>query len=119
MGSPFPKTGGGGHPRTFAEVAFEKRHLAVAFEGQDVGGDAVEEPAVVADDDGAAGEVFQRFFERAQGVDVQVVGGLVQQQDVGACVLSVLARWTRLRSPPESTPTFFCWSAPRKLKLAT
>ena len=26
------------------------------------------------------------------------------------------ARCTRLRSPPESTPTFFCCSAPRKLK---
>src|SRR5467141_137508 len=29
--------------------------------------------------------------------------------------LSILARCTRLRSPPESWPTFFCWSAPLKL----
>src|SRR2546430_1935310 len=28
------------------------------------------------------------------------------------------ARWTRLRSPPERSPTFFCWSAPRKFKEA-
>ena len=30
-------------------------------------------------------------------------------------LLSSLARWTRLRSPPESWPTFFCWSPPLKL----
>mmetsp|Transcript_19916 Transcript_19916/g.43569 ORF Transcript_19916/g.43569 Transcript_19916/m.43569 type:complete len:223 (+) Transcript_19916:312-980(+) len=30
-------------------------------------------------------------------------------------LLSVLASWRRLRSPPERLPTFFCWSAPAKL----
>mmetsp|Transcript_29408 Transcript_29408/g.75018 ORF Transcript_29408/g.75018 Transcript_29408/m.75018 type:complete len:214 (-) Transcript_29408:1421-2062(-) len=29
--------------------------------------------------------------------------------------LSVLARCSRLRSPPDSCPTFFCWSRPLKL----
>ena len=33
-------------------------------------------------------------------------------------VFSTLARWTRLRSPPERSPTRFCWSLPLKLKLA-
>src|SRR6185369_16977098 len=28
---------------------------------------------------------------------------------------SIFARCTRLRSPPDSWPTFFCWSAPLKL----
>ena len=32
---------------------------------------------------------------------------------------SSLARWTRFRSPPERTPTFFCWSVPVKLNRAT
>jgi hypothetical protein len=32
--------------------------------------DAVEEPAIVADDDRAAGEVFQRFFERADRIHI-------------------------------------------------
>ena len=68
------------------EVAFEPFDMAVAFEGQDVGGDAVEEPAVMADDDGAAGEILQRLFQRAQRVDVEIVGRLVEQQDVG-CLL--------------------------------
>src|SRR5450759_1192402 len=38
------------------EVALEPLHVAVALEGEHVGGDAVEEPAVMADDNGAAGE---------------------------------------------------------------
>ena len=58
--------------------------MAVAFEGEDVGGDAVEEPAIVRDHDGAAGELQQRVLERAQRVDVEVVGRLVQQQQVAA-----------------------------------
>ena len=56
--------------------------MAVALEGEDVGRQPVEEPAVVADDDRAAGKILQRFFERAQRVHVEVVGRLVQQQHV-------------------------------------
>jgi hypothetical protein len=41
------------------KVALEPFDVAVAFEGQDMRGDAVEEPAVMADDDGAAGEILQ------------------------------------------------------------
>ena len=39
------------------EVALEPLDVAVALERQNVRGDAVEEPAIVADDDGAACEV--------------------------------------------------------------
>src|ERR1051325_11221008 len=46
-------------------IALEPDHLAVAFERQDMRGHAVEEPAVVADDHSAAGEVFQGFFDSA------------------------------------------------------
>jgi hypothetical protein len=46
-----------------SQVALEPFDVAVALEGEDVGGDAVEEPAVVADDDGAAGEVLDVGFE--------------------------------------------------------
>eukprot|EP00965_Chrysotila_dentata_P079571 2623788-Pleurochrysis_carterae.AAC.1 len=48
----------------------------------DVRGEAVEEEAVVADDDGAAGKLEQRFLERAHRVNVEVVGGLVEKQHV-------------------------------------
>src|SRR5262249_22398853 len=66
------------------EIALEPFNMAFALEGQDVGGDAVEKPAVVADNDGAAGEILKRLLERAQRVDVEIVGGLVEQQHVGA-----------------------------------
>src|SRR3546814_13343751 len=61
-------------------VALEPHHLAVALEGEAVGGDAIEEPAVVRDDEHAAGELGDRFFQRAQGVDVEIVGRLVEPQ---------------------------------------
>src|SRR5215204_7020586 len=76
------------------EVPLEPEDFTVALEGEDVRGDAVEEPAVVADDDGAAGEVFERLLERAHGVHVEVVRRLVEEEDVGAS-FNILARWTR------------------------
>ena len=45
---------------------------------------AVEEPAIVRDHHGAAGERFEPGFERTQRVDVEVVGRLVEQQHVAA-----------------------------------
>ncbi len=60
--------------------------MAVALEGEDVGGEAVEEHAVVADDHGAAGEILQRLFQRRQGFGVEIVGRFVEQQHVGAAL---------------------------------
>ena len=65
-------------------VAFEPDHLAVALESQHVGRDAVQEPAVVRDDQDAAGKLQQRLLEGAQRLDVQIVGRLVEQQHVAA-----------------------------------
>ena len=65
-------------------IAFEPFDVAVDFERQNVGGDAVEEPAIMADDHGAAGELFQRRFQRSQRIDIQIVGRFVQQQQIGA-----------------------------------
>jgi hypothetical protein len=93
-------------------VALEPHDLAVALEGEDVRRDAVEEPAIVADDDGAAREVEQGLLERAQRVDVEVVGRLVEQQHVAAAS----AAWPGARGcarRPTASPTFFCWSLPR------
>ena len=68
----------------FGEVAFEELHLALILVVEDVGGDTVEEPAVVRDHHGRAGEVQQGFFQCAQGFHVKVVGWFVQQQKVAA-----------------------------------
>ena len=42
----------------FRVVPFKPKDLAVALEGKDVGSDTVEEPAVVADYQDTAGEIF-------------------------------------------------------------
>src|SRR5262249_16934342 len=65
-------------------VAFVPDSFAVALKRENVRRDAVKEPTVVADDDGTAAEVEQRFFEGAQRVDVEVVGRLVEQQEIAA-----------------------------------
>jgi hypothetical protein len=49
-----------------------------------VGGQPVEEEPVVGDDEGGAREHEERLLERPQRVDVEVVGGLVEQQQVAA-----------------------------------
>src|SRR2546428_6446693 len=63
-------------------VAFEPAHSAVALEDEHVRRDAIQEPAVVADDHDASREVEQRLFERAQSVHVQIVRWLVEKKDV-------------------------------------
>ena len=67
----------------FAVVAGEPDHLAVALKGQNVGGDPVQEPAIMGDDQRRTGKGIQRVFQRAQRVDIQIVAGLIQQQHIG------------------------------------
>src|SRR5665213_1697956 len=67
------------------EVTLVPNHLAVSFERENVGGDAIEEPPIVADHDRASGEVEERVLERSQGVDVEIVGGFVKEENVAAC----------------------------------
>src|SRR5450756_2487126 len=55
-----------------------------ALVGQDVRRHAVQEPAVVRDDHGAARELEQRVLERTERLDVEVVRRLVEQQQVAA-----------------------------------
>src|ERR1700754_1606380 len=57
------------------EVALEPEPLGlvvvVALPRQDVRAGAVEEPAVVRNHHRAAGEILQRVFQRAQGLDIE------------------------------------------------
>ena len=45
------------------KIPLEPLNMGVALEGQHVGGDAVEEEAIMADDDGAARIIRQRVFQ--------------------------------------------------------
>ena len=58
--------------------------MRVALEREDVRRDAVEEPAVMRDHHRAAGKFEQRFLERAQRFDIEIVRRLVEQQHVAA-----------------------------------
>ena len=49
----------------------------------DAGGNAVQKRPVVGDGDHAALEVDEQIFQPADGVQVQVVGGLIEQQHIG------------------------------------
>lgn len=70
------------------EIALEPipvaRILVGALPRQNVRGDAVQEHTVVANDHRAARELEQRRFERGQRLDVEVVRGLVEEQQVAA-----------------------------------
>ena len=64
-------------------AAFVKDDFGVALEGEDVRADAIEEPAVVRDNNGTSGEGFETFLEGAERVHVDVVRRLVEEEDVG------------------------------------
>ena len=71
------------------EIAFEPFDPGLALEGQDMGAEAIQEEAVVADHHGAAGKVLDGVLQRAEGFDVQIVGRLVEQQHVAAAAKHV------------------------------
>src|SRR5271166_5155004 len=68
----------------FLIIAFEPYHLRVAFERKYMSRDAVQKPAIMRDDHCAAREGEERLFKSAQRLDVEVVGGLIEQQYIAA-----------------------------------
>ena len=91
------------------------RILVGAFPRQNVRGDAVQEHTIVANDHRAARELEQRRLERGQCLDVEVVRGLVEEQQVAA----LLERERQVQTVALATGERFCWSWPLKPKLAT
>mmetsp|Transcript_39341 Transcript_39341/g.130233 ORF Transcript_39341/g.130233 Transcript_39341/m.130233 type:complete len:274 (-) Transcript_39341:634-1455(-) len=65
-----------------ADGPLEKVGTACRVKGECVVADAVEEPAVVRDDDRRARESADRLLERAERINVEVVGRLVEQQEM-------------------------------------
>lgn len=56
---------------------------AAAVKDEDFGSEASEHGAVVGDEDDGTFEGFERFFEDLKGGDVEIVGGFVEDEDVG------------------------------------
>jgi hypothetical protein len=75
-------------PRLFVigEITLVPDHRAVALKRENVGGDTVQKPAVMAYHHHAAGKIEDRLFERLQGLDVEIVGRFVEEQHVAAAL---------------------------------
>src|SRR5207253_1278570 len=58
--------------------------FAISLESQNMRRDAVQEPAVVADDDGTAAEGEEGVFQGTECVDVEIVGRLVQKEQIAS-----------------------------------
>ncbi len=67
--------------QVFGEVA-GKAHQPATVEFEDAAGDGVEEGAVVGDHHHGAGEVADQTLQPEDAVDVEVVGRLVEQQQI-------------------------------------
>src|SRR4051812_45749571 len=65
-------------------IAFEEDDAALTFKRHDMRAYTIQEPTIMADHHRATGEAQKRFFKRAQRVYVQVIGRLVEKQDVAA-----------------------------------
>ena len=73
---------GRAQPEVLLDAARQLAHLAVAEQGQLLVGHALEEVAVVGDDDEGARPAVEDVLERGQRLDVEVVGRLVEDEDV-------------------------------------
>src|SRR5215510_10677820 len=90
----------------FRIVAVKPNNLAVAFEGKDMSRDPIQEPAIVRDDNGTTSETFQRLFERAQSVHIQIVRWFIEQQNVGAFLQHLRQMNTIALAPGERANLF-------------
>ena len=72
---------------TVGEVLLDAagQQVAASASGQRIGhvADTLQEVAVVRDDDQRAGPAVEVVLDDREGVDVQIVGGFVEQQHIG------------------------------------
>ncbi len=95
-------------------IAVAPDDLAIPLEGEDVGRDPVEEPTIVADHDRASRRSRGSPLPGREHVDVEVVGRLVEQEQVPAA-LEELGQVDPVALTPERFAIFFSWSGPLKL----
>src|ERR1039458_10184100 len=69
-----------------AEVTLPPADLGIPLEGQHMGGDPVEKPSIVTDDHRTTRKPEQRLLEGTKGIDVEVVGRLVEEQYVATAL---------------------------------
>ena len=57
--------------------------MSITLGRDDAGHHVVQKGTVVADEEDCAVVLLQQVFQQIQGVDIQIVGGLVQHQHIG------------------------------------
>jgi hypothetical protein len=104
-----------------ADLRLRQHHVVVAagvgddrlvIDIGDVGADAVEEVAVVRDGDEGAFEAGEEILQPVDGFEIEVVGGLVEEQGLGP-PKRAWASSTRTFWPPWSSPILRSWRALR------
>ena len=65
-------------------VSLEPDNVALPFKRQNMGGDPIEKPPVMADHNHRARKVFEGLLQCSQGIHIQVIRGLVQKKDIGS-----------------------------------
>ncbi len=60
------------------------RGSVVGIDGEDGGRDGVEEGAVMGDEEDGAGEALEVVLEPGDALEVEMVGGFVEEEGVGA-----------------------------------
>ena len=84
-------------------------------ERPDSGGKRSKQCPIVAHDQYRALKDLDRVFQRFDRLDVQVIGRLVEDEQIGSSSI-IIARATRARSPPERLPALRRTSSPEKSK---
>ena len=68
----------------FAVVAVEVFNFRISLERENMRCDAIQKPTIVANYDRTAGKVFKRLFESTQCIYIEIVCGLVEENDVSS-----------------------------------
>ncbi len=68
----------------FGVGSFEPDDGTIAFKRQNMGGDPIEEPAVMADHNDRSRKIFEGLFKGPKGVHIQIIRRLIQKKDIGS-----------------------------------
>ena len=96
------------------KVPLEPFDMRIALKGEDMRRNSVEKPAVVTNNNRDTAESLNRLLERSKRVDIEVVGRLIENQDI--CTrLHQLRHVNSVALTTGESPTFICWFSPLKL----
>src|SRR5688572_15503814 len=101
----------------FTECPLIPEHLRISFECENVGTNTVEKPSVVGDDYSASTKIFERFFECAKCVYIEIVGRFIKQQKIS----TLLHRYSEVNAISHSAGKllhFFLLIGSVEIKLA-